>query len=140
MEVHLARVAQREHRRIDVDLHRARGAVLRQELRPWEAGADHQQGVAAVHQVGARPRAEQADRAGDEGQVVGQEPILPSKRLGDAGAQRLRDLDDLVGSLGRARADQDRDLLAGIEHVRRSAAGPLGRDDRRAANSRVRTA
>ena len=75
------------------------GAVLRQELRPWEAGADHQQCVAAVHQVGARPSAEQPDRTGNEGQVVGKNR-LAEQGLGDAGSQPVRDLDDLVGSLG----------------------------------------
>ena len=45
-----------------------------QELRVREARADHQQRVAVRHQVPARLRAEQADRAGDERQVVGQRP------------------------------------------------------------------
>ena len=91
VQVHLARIAQRQHRRIDVDLDRARRAGLRQELGPGKSGADHQQSVAAVHQVRARLRAEQADRAGDERQIVGKDR-LAEQRLGDARAERLRDL------------------------------------------------
>ena len=62
-EVDLHRVADPEHAAVDVDLHAARLALLRQELRVGEARADHQQRVAVLHQVPARLRAEQADRA-----------------------------------------------------------------------------
>ena len=65
-----------------------------------KARADHQQRVAVHHQVPARLGAEQADRPGDERQVV-RDRGLAEQRLGDAGAEDLGDLDDLVG---RARA------------------------------------
>ena len=101
--------------------------------------ADHEQCVAAVHQVGARTSAEEPDRTGDEGQVVGKNR-LAEQGLGDAGSQPFRDLHDLVGSLGRSRADQDCDLLAGVEQVRRSAELLHRQGRRRAGSSRVRTA
>ena len=101
---------------LDVDLHAARLAFLGQELRIGKARADHQQRVALRHQIPARLGAEQADRAGDPGQVVGQRG-LAEQRLGDAGAELVGDRDDLVGRVQRAGADQDRDLLAGVEHL-----------------------
>ena len=61
---------------------------------------------------------------------------LPSKRLGDAGLQLLRDGDHFVGGAECAGADQDGDLLAGVEHggglaqQSRSAVAP-GRHSRR---------
>ena len=87
-----------------------------QELGVGEARADHQQRVAVLHQVPARLGAEQADRAGDEGQVVGQRR-LAEQRLGDAGAEQVGDLDHLVGRAQGAGADQHRDPLAGVQHL-----------------------
>ena len=115
-EVDLHRVADAEHARVEVDLHAARLARLGQPLGVREAGADHQQRVAALHQRVARLRPEQADRAGDEGQVVGQH-VAAVERLGDPGAEPLGDLLDLGGGLAGALADQDRDPLAGVEHL-----------------------
>jgi hypothetical protein len=68
---HLHRVADAQHARVDVDLHAARLAFLGQELGVRKARADHQQGVALLHQVPARLGAHQADGAGDVGQLVG---------------------------------------------------------------------
>src|SRR5690606_36723452 len=47
-EVDLVRVAQADHVRVDVDLHRAGLVQFRHELGVREAGADHQQGVALL--------------------------------------------------------------------------------------------
>ena len=129
-QVHLHRIAQAQHFRRDVDLHRARLALLGQEFRIGKARADHQQRVALGHQIVARLGAEQADRAGDPGQIVGQRR-LAEQRLGDAGAEPVGDRDDLVGGLQRAGADEDRDLLAGVEHLGGLAQLPLVRDDLR---------
>ena len=115
-EIDLHRIAQRQHVGGDVDLDAARLALLGQELRVGEARADHQERVAFGHQLVARLGAEEADRARHAGQVVGQRR-LAEQRLRDAGAQRLRDGDHLVGRVERACADQDRDLPAGVEDV-----------------------
>ena len=81
--------------RVEVDLHPARLAFLGQELGIREARAEHQEGVAFHHQVVARLGPEQADRAGDPRQVVGQR-CLAEQRLGAAGAELVGDRDDLV--------------------------------------------
>ncbi len=93
-EVDLHRVADAEHPAVEVDLHAARLALLRQELRVGEAGADHQQRVAVLHQSQLGRVPEQPDRAGDERQVVGH-GCLAEQRLGDAGAEHVGDLDHL---------------------------------------------
>ena len=64
----------------------------------------------------ARDRPEQADRAGDPRQVVGQH-VLAEQRLRDARAEQVGDLLDLVGGAARALADEDRDLLALVEDL-----------------------
>ena len=115
-EIDLHRIAQDQHVGVDVDLHAARLAFLRQELGIGKARADHQQRVALRHQLVARLGAEQADRAGDPGQIVGQRG-LAEQRLGAAGAELVGDRDDFVGRAERAGADQDRDLLAGVQHL-----------------------
>ena len=130
VQIHFAWVAQREHRRVDVDLDGSRGAGLGQELRPGEAGADHQQRVAAVHQVGARLGPEQADAAGDERQVVGQHR-LAEQSLGDAGTEHLGDLHHLLGCAKCAGADQDRDFLARVQHLGGLAQVGFRRNQRR---------
>ncbi len=123
----LHRVADADQPAVDVDLHAARLARFGQPLRVGEAGADHQEGVAAVHHLVARLRAEQADRAGDVGQVVGQH-VAPVERLGDSAAEQLGDLLDLVRRLAGALPDQDRDLLAAVQQLG-GAAHLLGRRD-----------
>ena len=115
-EIDLHRIAQRQHVRLDVDLHAARLAFLRQELGIRKARADHEKRVAFRHQLVAGLGAEQTDRAGHPGQIVRQRR-LAEQGLGAAGAQLVGDRDDLVGRVERAGADQDRDLLAGIQHV-----------------------
>ena len=80
VQVDLGRIADAEHRGVDVDLHAARMALLGQELRIGEAGADHQEGVAAHHQLVAGLGAQIADRARHPRQVVGRAP-LPSSAL-----------------------------------------------------------
>src|SRR5690606_25923250 len=64
-EVDLVRVAQADHVRVDVDLHGPRLVQLGHELRVREAGADHQQGVALLHQLVGGAGAQQSDGAGD---------------------------------------------------------------------------
>src|ERR1019366_7337897 len=71
-EVDLVRVAHPDHLAVDVDLHRPGLVEVRQELRVGEAGPDGEQRVAALHQLVAGPGTQQADRAGDVGQLVGQ--------------------------------------------------------------------
>ena len=129
-KVDLHRVADREHPAVEVDLDAARLALGRQKLGVGEARADHEQGVAAHHHVPARTRAEQADLAGDERQIV-RDRGPAEQRLGDAGAQDLGHLDDLVGRLERARADQHRDPLAGVQDVGRAPQVGLGGHDPR---------
>ena len=71
----------------------ARLALLRQPLRVREARADHEQRVAALHHVVARHRAEQADRAGHERQVVGERRpcrAAPWRRRRRAARRRAR--------------------------------------------------
>ena len=124
---------------VDIDLDAARLAFLGQEFRVGKARADHQQRVAVDHQLVARLGAEQADRAGDPGQIVRQRR-LAEQRLGDAGAEPVGDRDDLVGGAQRAGADQDRDLLAGVEHVGGAPQVGLVGHDLAAPRSRRRNA
>ncbi len=105
---------------------------------PWagiphrKGGADHQQRVAFHHHVVAGLGAEQADRAGDPWQVVGQRG-LAEQRLGAAGRQPVCDRDDFIGGAKRAGADEHRNLLAGIEDFRRAVEiGLTGHDAGRA--------
>jgi hypothetical protein len=118
-EVHFHGIADRQHACVDVDLHAARAALRRQEFRVRKIRADHQQRVAAHHHPIRRPRAEQADRAGDEWQRVG-DRRLAEERLGDARAQHVGDLEHFGGRLKRARPDQHRHLVAGVQHVGRA--------------------
>ena len=123
----LHRVADADQAAVDVDLHAARLARLGQPLRVGEARADHQEGVAAVHHLVARLRAEQADRAGHVRQVVGKD-VAAVERLGDPCAEQFGDLLDLLRGLAGAGADEDRDLLAAVQQLG-GAAHLLGRRD-----------
>ena len=98
----LHRKADRQHAGIDIDLHAARLAFLRQEFGIGKGRADHQQRVAFHHQVVARLGAEQADRAGDPRQIVGQRR-LAEQRLGAAGGQAVGDRDHFVGGAAARR-------------------------------------
>ena len=91
-EVDLHRVADAEHARVEVDLHAARLARLGQELgvREAEPIISSVSQPCIISSLGLR--AEQADRAGDERQVVGQH-VAAVERLGDPGAEPLGDLD-----------------------------------------------
>ena len=123
LQMDFHRVADAEHLAVDVDLHAARLALLGEEFRVREVRAHHEQRVAAHHQLVARARAEQADRTGDERQVVRQHGAA-EQRLGDPGPENLGDLDHLVGGVERTLADQDGHALAGIEH--RGGAAQVG--------------
>ena len=127
-EANLHGKADRQHAGVDVDLHAARGAFLGQEFGVREGGADHQQRVALHHHVVAGLGAEQADRAGDPWQIVGQHG-LAEQRLGTARRQPVGDGDHLVGGTKRAGADEHRNLLAGIEHLRGAIEIGLARRD-----------
>ena len=118
MQIDVDWIPQREHRGFDVDLNGAGGAVLGQEFRPGKAGPDHQQRVAILHKVPAWLGAEQADRAGDEGQVVRQH-VLSEQRLRHASSEKGGHFDQQWGRAASARADQDRYLFAGIQDFRR---------------------
>jgi len=135
MKIDLDRIAQSEHRRVDIDLHRARLPVLGQKLRPGKTGADQQQCIAIAHHVGRGLGAEQPDRAGDERQIVGQH-VLAEQGLGDPGADAVGDLDHLAGGAARAGADQDRDLFAGVEDVGGALQVGRLRHDRRSGIAR----
>ena len=93
-EVDLVRVAHADEAAVDVDLDRPGLVQRRHELGVREVRADGQQRVAAHHHLVARAGAEQADGAGDPGQVVGQH-VLAEQGLRHAGAEQLRDLLDL---------------------------------------------
>ena len=78
------RIAQAEPAAVDIDLDAARGARLGKKLAVGKRRADHQEGVATLHQIPARLGPEQSERAGDEGQIV-RHRGLAEQRLGDAG-------------------------------------------------------
>ncbi|MHC2621452.1 hypothetical protein ACVIW2_003484 [Bradyrhizobium huanghuaihaiense] len=71
-EADFHRKADRHHGSVDVDLHAAAAAFFRQEFGIGKGGADHQQRVAVRHHVVAGLGTEQADRARDPRQIVGQ--------------------------------------------------------------------
>jgi hypothetical protein len=111
------RIAHAELALREIDLHRLGLPFLRQPLRVREAGADHEQRVAVHHDQIARLGAQQADRSGHVGKLVGQDG-LAEQRLRNAGAQPLRARGDLGRRAERARADQDRDLGGVVEDRR----------------------
>src|SRR5207247_9065819 len=102
---------------VEVDLHALRLAFLRQPFGVGEARSDQEEGVAVLHELVARARAEQADRPSDEGQVV-RKDALAEQRLRNPGSELLRALDDFVRRPACALADQDRDLFPRIEYLR----------------------
>ena len=110
-EVDLVRVAHPDALAVDVDLHRAGLVELGQELGVGEARPDGQQRVAVPHHLVAGPGAQQADRAGDVGQLVGQH-VLAQQRLGHAGAEQVGDLLQLGAGAAGALPGQDGDLAA----------------------------
>ena len=97
-QVDLHRVAHADHAGIDVDLDPARLAFLGEEFGIGEARPDHEEGVATGHHLIARPRAEEPDRAGHEGQIIRQGGF-PEQRLGNAGAELVGGLDHLVSGV-----------------------------------------
>ena len=118
MQVHLARVTEREHRR-----RRCRSAppapgrpsagTPPREIRVPTISSVSQPCI--MSELGLRP--EQADGAGNEGKVVRQHR-LSEQRLGDACAEQIGDRDNLLGCARRARADQYRHLLPRSAHRR----------------------
>ena len=116
ISMHVRGVADADHVGLDVDLDAACLAFLRQELRVREARADHEQRVAALHHVVARDRAEEADRAGHERKVVG-EDVLAEQCLGDSGTEEVGDTLELLGGTAGALADEHRDLLPLVEDL-----------------------
>ena len=113
----------------------ARLALLGQELRVREARADHQQRVAVLHQVPARLRPEQPDRAGDERAGRRAAPpcrAAPSRRPAPSSSATS------ITSSAACRApcaDEHRDPLAGVEDLGRALELV-----RRRARSRARVA
>ncbi len=116
LKVHFGRIADAEPRGVDVDLHAARLAFLRQELRVRIVRPDHQQRVARGHHVARGEGPEQTDRPGYPRQIVG-EHRFPEQRLRAAGLQQVGDLDELLLRAERAGTDQHRDLLARVQHL-----------------------
>src|SRR5947208_9597433 len=129
-EVDLHRIAHADHPAIEVDLNTACLALLRKPLRVREARPNHQEGVTALHYLVARPRSQQADGAGDEGQVIGNSGAAV-QRLGHAGAENLRGLDYLIGRSERSLADQHRHFGACVQHFGGAAQVLVMRDDAR---------
>ena len=131
------RVAHPQQPPVDVDLHRPARPLLGQPLGVGEARADHQQRVAAHHHVVAGLGAQQADRTGDEREIVRQRgPAI--ERFRDPRAQQLRHLDDLIGGVCRALADQDRHLLTGVENLGRALKVLVTGSDQRPAEPKGR--
>ena len=115
-EVQLHRIADADHPGVEIDLDAARLTLLRQELGVREARSDHQQRVAAAHQLPARPAPEQADRAGHVGHVVGDDGAS-EQCLGDPRAERLRGLQELGVGSERAPTGEDRHALAFVQDL-----------------------
>ena len=69
--VHLHRIADADHAAIDIDLNAPRLAFLREKFGIGKARSDHQKRIAFHHHVVAGFGAQQADRARDIWQVVG---------------------------------------------------------------------
>jgi hypothetical protein len=132
LEIDFHRIAQAQLAPVDVDLHAARLLFLGQEFRIGKAGTDHQQRVAVLHQLPARVGPEQADGAGHERQFVGHRG-LAEQCLGDPGAELLGGFDDFRRRVHRAGAGQDRDLFAGVQHLRRALQVVAGGHDVRPA-------
>jgi hypothetical protein len=99
-------------------------------LRVRKAGAHNQQRVAVVHEVPARLRAEQTDRARYIGQVVRQ-TSLAEQGLGDAAAEPLGHGLQLIGGTERAGAGQNRDPLAAVQYLGRTFKVAQARQDAR---------
>ena len=128
VEADVHRVAQRQHPRRQVDLDAARLALLGEELGVRKARADHQQRVASGHELVARPGAEQADRAGHERQIVGDDG-LAEQRLRDAGSEHVGDGEHLVGRSQGPGTHEHRHPLAGVQDLRGGTQIVLGRQD-----------
>ena len=119
----------------------ARRAVLGQKFGPWEAGPDHQERIAALHQFPTWLRAQQPDGAGYKRKIVRQD-VLSEQCLRDTRTQEVCHLGQLRRGAARTGADQNSYLAAGIEDVRRTRqVGIFGHDLRLAiADSRAREA
>ena len=129
-QVDLVRVPHPDVPAVDVDLHGPGLAEVGQELGVGEAGAHGQQRVAAPHQLVAGPGAEQPDRAGHVGQLIGQH-ILAEQRLGHPGAEQFGHLLQLGPGPAGALPGQDRDLAPGVEQLGGPADGLIaGHRDR----------
>ena len=90
-------------------------AFLWQELRIGKARADHQQRVAVDHHLPAWLGAQQPDRSGDPRQIVWHRAFA-QQSFRHAGAETFRHRDHLIRGTQSARAYQDRDALARIQH------------------------
>ncbi len=115
-EVDLGGVAHPDQGAVAVDLDGPGLPELGQELAVGHVGADDEERVAVAHELVGGPGAEQADRAGDVGQVVGQD-VLAEQGLGDARAGGLGDALELFDGAAGALAGEDGDLLAGVEDL-----------------------
>ncbi len=124
-QVDFGLVARSEVAAVDIDLDGPGLAGRRQELGVGLVGADHQQGVALLHEHLAGSGAQVADRAGDEGQVVGQHG-LAEEGLRYPGAEAVGDGEQLLGGPGRALAGEDGDALTCVEHPRRGVRASSG--------------
>ena len=115
-QVDLVGVAHPDELAVDVDLDAAGLVELRQELRVGEARADREECVAVLHHLVAGPGAQQPDRPGDVGQLVG-EHVLAQQGLGHAGAEELGNLLEFAPRPAGALPGQDGDLAAGVEDL-----------------------
>ncbi len=134
-ELDVHRVADADHPAVDVDLDAVRLALLRQPFGVREAGPDHEERVAVRHHLVARGRAEQADRTGDEGKVVGR-AARPSSALATPAPRSSAASITSSWRLGGALPDEHRDSFAFVQHLGGPVQVGLGGQDPRLATNR----
>jgi hypothetical protein len=111
-QVHLGRVVQADAPGVDVDLHGPGLTRVGEELGPRVVRADHEQGVALVHEAPRGVGPQVADASADMRQRL-VEDRLAKERRGEAGAQAIGDGQDLVDRPRRPPTHQDRRALGG---------------------------
>ncbi len=112
----LHRVAKADAHGVELDLDRPRLSRLRQELDVRERRADHQEGIAPLHRLLRRPRAEQADAAGRVRAVVGHRG-LAEQGLHDRRGEAVGDRLELVPRVERAPPGQDGDPAPRVQQL-----------------------
>src|SRR5919112_5741284 len=106
-QVHLGRVAEAQPLAVYVDLDPAGAPLPGQEVRVRHVGADHEEGVRALHQVPRGPSAQQAYGPGYPRLVIRYHG-LSEECLGDPGPEEIRHLRDLLPRVQGPLADEHR--------------------------------